>query len=145
MKTFGSYWQWWWTSEPRSCFIATLQQKSPGNTLWSMADRHTDRQTFLFNIWKNQISGGEEWSQGLGVILPRNERNEPKINWRHKMFGQQKTILPITACCFNKPQFWSDIHILLTKNWNIFLTLGPLCDTFCFYPIVNLCTWHLEY
>jgi len=21
----------------------------------------TDRQTFLFNIWKNQISGGGEW------------------------------------------------------------------------------------
>ena len=28
------------------------------------------RETFLFNIWKNQISGGE-WLQGLRVILLR--------------------------------------------------------------------------
>jgi len=28
------------------------------------------RQTFLFNIWINQISGGK-WLQGLWVILPR--------------------------------------------------------------------------
>jgi len=31
----------------------------------------TDRQTFLFNIWKNQTSRGEEWPQGLRVILRR--------------------------------------------------------------------------
>ena len=30
----------------------------------------TDRQIILFNIWKNQISGGGEWPQGLRVILP---------------------------------------------------------------------------
>jgi len=30
-----------------------------------------NRQSFLFNIWKTQISGGEDWSQGLRVILPR--------------------------------------------------------------------------
>ena len=35
-----------------------------------LTDRQTDRQTNLFNIWKNQISGGGEWPQGIRVILP---------------------------------------------------------------------------
>ena len=44
----------------------------------------TDRQTFLFNIWKNQISGRGEWPQGLRVILPREiqvelHRRRPKV------------------------------------------------------------------
>jgi len=33
------------------------------------------RQTFLFNIWKYQISE-EEWLQGLRVILPREVQVE---------------------------------------------------------------------
>jgi len=30
-----------------------------------------DRQTFLFNIWKSQMSGGGDWPQGLRVTLLR--------------------------------------------------------------------------
>ena len=49
----------------------------------SWIDRQTDRH-FLFNIWKNQISGGGEWPQGLRVILPREiqvelHRRRPKV------------------------------------------------------------------
>jgi len=36
----------------------------------------TDRQTFLFNIWNNQISGGREWPQCLRIMLPREVQAE---------------------------------------------------------------------
>jgi len=37
---------------------------------WNFYECFLDRQTILFNIWKNQISGGGERPQGLRVILP---------------------------------------------------------------------------
>jgi len=53
-------------------------------TTFVVFDMQTDRQTFLFNIWKNQISRGGEWSQGLRVILPRSIVNK---NWPRLTHG----------------------------------------------------------
>jgi len=39
-----------------------------------------DRQTFLFNIWQNHISGGGESPRGLRVILPRETTEETMWN-----------------------------------------------------------------
>jgi len=60
-------------SESVSVIILTLTTSSDVDVELDpfSSDRQIDRQTFLFNIWKNQISRGWEWPQGLRVIFRR--------------------------------------------------------------------------
>jgi len=41
-------------------------------TLWSLSDRQTDRQTILFNIWKNHIRGRRMTARFSSHPPPRN-------------------------------------------------------------------------
>jgi len=47
--------------------------------------KQTDRQTFLFTIWENQISTGGEWPQSLRVILPRENTSRTVQKTSHHL------------------------------------------------------------
>jgi len=82
-----------------------LQQKNRlrGWTHWDLVDsktkangapfhRQTDRQTILFNIWQNQISGGGQWPQGLRVILPLETQSNCSEETQVQLLRRRPTV-----------------------------------------------------
>jgi len=73
----------------------------------------TDRQTILFNIWKNQISGGGEWPQGLQVILPLETQSNCSEETQVELLRRRPTVY----------KFHIDLHIstktVQTYPWDI--------------------------
>ena len=63
--------------------------------------RQTDRQIILFNIWKNQISVGGEWPQGLRVILPLETQSNCTEETQVQLFKRQLKVY----------KFHIDLHI----------------------------------